>query len=97
MELVAGCREHVDVVVYDIDRDMTYCLYSICMECNIVTSADLTDFTYRLDRSDLIICIHDGYKACILTDSVCNLLGSYKSVLMNIEKGYFEAFLFELS
>ena len=76
---------------------MSYRLNCVSVECDVLGFAYLTDLTDGLDRADLVICIHDRNKACILADRISNLRSGNKAVRMNVEIGYFVAFLFELS
>ena len=66
------------------------------MEKNVLLPADLSDLSYRLDSSDLVICEHDRNEACILAYRICDLFGCYDPVFMNIKKSYLKTLLLEL-
>ena len=86
MELVRRDRKHVDVLLSCIDLYVACRLNRISMEKYLLFPAYLSYFSDWLNSSDLVVCKHDRYKACILADRVCNLLRRYDSVLMNVKK-----------
>ena len=72
---MCGEREHINVIACDIDRDMTHRLNGISVEDDSLVTAYLTDFTDRLNRSDLVVGIHYCNQGCILADGILNLHG----------------------
>ena len=71
-------------------------LNGIRVENNALLAAYSADFGNRLNRSYLIICKHNRYKAGIGADCRFNLVCGYYTVFVNIEQSYFKALLFKL-
>lgn len=68
IELMSACAEHINMTGIHINRYLAKCLYCICMEQNLVFLCNLSNFSDRLDRSDLIICKHHRNKDRIRTN-----------------------------
>ena len=83
VELVTGQREHVDVFCFDVDRDMTDRLHRIRMEVDAVCTCDCSDLCDRLDGSDLVVCIHDGYENRIRPDCLFHIRRRDHAVLID--------------
>src|SRR6267154_4339580 len=64
VDLVAGDREQVDVVLLDVDWNFANSLHTIDSENNAVFLGNLADFRHRIDDANLIVGIHDGDKNC---------------------------------
>src|SRR5882757_6047727 len=60
VDLVAGNREQVDVVLLDVDWNFANSLHTIDSENDAVFLGDLADFRHRIDDANLIVGIHDG-------------------------------------
>ena len=88
-------RQHINVLLLHINRQMSRRLYRIRMEQNTFFPAYLSNCLYRLDRPDLIIGIHHADKAGIVTNSIRHLLRQYNSVFMNIQQGNLKSFFFQ--
>ena len=71
-------------------------LNCICMEKNVLFSAYLSYFSYRLDSSDLVVCEHYRYEACIFADRICDLFRCYDSIIVNIKKSDLKTLLLKL-
>ena len=96
VELVGGEAQHIDVLRLHIDGDVTYRLDSVGMEQHalfLTNGADLSDGQHR---ADLIIGVHAGDQAGILTDSIRNLLGGDVVTLGNIQVSHRKALFFQL-
>ena len=96
VKLVRGSRQHVNIVFRYIDRNMADCLYSIHMKQHALLPADRTDLSYGLDRTDLIVRVHDSHQTGIVPDGFCRLLRNNQSILMHIQKGDLKALLLQL-
>ena len=66
---------------------MTDSLYCVCVEQDALLPADRAQFRDRLDRPDLIICVHDRHKAGVVPDRRFQLFGAHQAVLVNVQKG----------
>ena len=93
MELVAGEREHVDVLRLDVDLDVADGLYRVRVEDDAVLFAHSADLGDGLDGADLVVGIHDGHERRVLTDGVLDLLGVDQSLRGDGEIGHLEAVL----
>ena len=74
---------------------MTGSLHRIGVEQDAALAADGADLGDRLDRADLVVCIHDRHEAGILADGVRDLLGRDEAVFMNIEQRDLKALLLQ--
>ena len=75
MELVSRERKHIYVIACNIDGDMAHSLNGISVKDYSLVTAYLTDFTDRLNRSDLVVGIHYCNQGCILADGILHLHG----------------------
>src|SRR5580765_8595617 len=62
IDLVAGNRKQVDVVLLDVDRNLAHGLHTIDGKDDAVFLGDLADFRHRIDDANLVVGIHDGDK-----------------------------------
>ena len=62
---------------------MTDSLHSVGVENNALFMAELSDFRYRLNCTDFVICVHYRNKCGVLTDSVFNILNFNYTVLVD--------------
>ena len=60
VDLVAGEREHVDVVLLHVDRDLADGLDGVGVEEDALLVAELADLGDGLDDADLVVGVHDG-------------------------------------
>ena len=95
MELVAAQGKHVDVLRLDVDRHVAHGLHGVGVEEHAVFLADRADLRNRLNRADLVVCIHDRDERGLLGDRGLELLGHDDAVLMHVEIGDREALLFK--
>ena len=58
-------RQQVDIILFYMNWNLAVCLHRIRMEQNLFPMGDLPDLTYRLNTSDLIVCIHYRHQHCI--------------------------------
>ena len=96
MELVCGKRQHVYVLIFDIDVQMSRCLDCVRVEYDALVFKCRTDLSDGLDGSDLVIGIHDGHERRIITDSCQDLFRGHDAVAVNIEKSDLKSFLLKL-
>ena len=68
VNLMTAGTEHINIALIHIDRDLAKCLYGICVEQNPIFFCDASNLLDRLDRSDLIVCKHNGNQDRIRTD-----------------------------
>ena len=71
-------------------------LNSVGVKINALFFTNCTDFRNRLDRTDLVVCIHYCNKAGVVSESFFKLVKTNVAVLMNIKVGYLKAFFFKL-
>ena len=57
--------QHINALLLDMNREMPYRMYCICMERHTNLTANPPDLGNGLDGSNLIVSVHDGYKASI--------------------------------
>ena len=95
VELVGRKGKHVDVLLADVDGQMTGSLHRIGVEQDAALAADGADLGNRLDCADLVVCIHDRHEAGILADGISDLLGRDEAVFMNIEQRDLKALLLQ--
>ena len=93
---MGGCGKKIHLIRFHVDRNMSDRLDRVSMEKNAVFPADGADLPDRLDGSDLIVGIHDADQASIIPDSSFDFVRMDDSVLMHIQQGNCEAFLFQL-
>ena len=96
VELVGGEGEHVDVVVYDVDRNVADGLDRVGVEEDACFAADRADLTDWLDGADLVVRVHDRDQAGLGRDRFPDLLGRDQAVLVDVQIGHGEALFFEL-
>ena len=60
VNLVAGEREHVDVVGDHVDRNLAHRLHRVGVEDDALLMAELADFADGLQHADLVVGGHDG-------------------------------------
>ena len=48
------------------------------------------------DRADLVVGVHDGHKAGVLTDGVCHLLGRHRAQRAHVQQLHLKALFFQL-
>ncbi len=91
VELVRREREHVDVVLLDIDRNLADSLDSIGVEENALLVAELADLGDGLDDADLVVRVHnrheDGLVGAFANDGVLQLVERDKAVGLGSEIG----------
>ena len=95
MELMTGKREHINVLLLDIDGNMTDCLNRVGVEKHALFAAEFSDFRNRLNCSDFVVCIHYSNKAGIVRNCLFNILNTDNTVIVNIKVGDGEALLFK--
>ena len=93
VKFMGGGRQHVFPDIY---RDMPDGLDSIGVKQYISLPADRSDLPDRLNGTDLIIGIHDGYQTGILPDRFLHLGRKNDSIFMNIKQGDIKALFFQL-
>ena len=75
---------------------MAECLNSIGVEDHFLFLADSGNFLDRLDRTDLVVCVHDSYKSRIIADSVSYIFRIYQTLVAYGNVSYLKALLFEI-
>ena len=79
-----------------IDRHLTECLYSICVEQNSMFLCDFSDFFDRLNCTNLIVCEHDRNQNSVRADCRTELLQVYQSLLIHIKVRHFKPFFLQI-
>ena len=95
MELVAAEGQHVNVLLFYVDRHIADSLYGVGMEPNAMLFADFTNLRDGLDGADLVIGIHDGDKAGLIGDGGLELFRDDDAVFMDVEVRDLKALFFE--
>ena len=89
-------EKQVNIHTVHIDRHMTHSLYCICMEQDAMFFCNFTDFSDRLDCTDLIICKHHRNQDCFRANSVFQFLQTDAAKLVHIQISHFHTFLFQI-
>ena len=88
VELMARDTEHIDLQMINIDSDMTGSLHCVRMKKDIFSAADQTIFADHLNCAGFIVEHHDGNKAGVFTNCVCEITGKNDPfVSFRLQKG----------
>ena len=87
VKFMCAGAQHVDVQFIRIQRNLSECLYRVGMEKHAVPPGDFTDFTYRLNGSDLIVGRHDGDQNRIGSDRFLQFTRIHHPVGAHIQPG----------
>ena len=68
VEFVAGEGQHVDVLLLDVDGQMSRRLHGVGVEQDALLPADRADLRNGLDGADLVVGVHDGDQAGVGPD-----------------------------
>ena len=74
VEFMTRHRKHVYIHCLYIYRQMSCSLYGIRVEQHLLCLAECTDLRYRLYSAHLVICKHNAYKRCIVSDGIFYIL-----------------------
>ena len=85
MEFVGGQGQQINALGLYIYREVTRRLYRICVKCNALFPTYCPNFRDGLNRTYLIVGIHDGYKTGVLPDSPLHLRSRYDTIRLNIQ------------
>src|SRR6266853_209685 len=91
IDLVAGYREQVDVVLLDVDWNLANGLHTIDGEDDAVFLGNLADFRHRIDDANLIVGIHDGDKNCFRRNRFTHIFRVDAAIALHREIGDFVA------
>ena len=89
-------RVQVDAKRFDVNWNLACRLYTVGMEVDVCFSGNLADFVNRLDRSNLIIGVHDRDQDRILPDCFSNICGIHQTVVRYRQPRNFVSLLFEV-
>ena len=92
---MTGQAEHINILGLHIDGDVTCGLDSIGVERHTGLFTHSADFSDGQHRADLVVGVHTGHKAGILTDRILYLLGGDVVAVRYIQKGNFKALFFQ--
>src|SRR5258705_8362956 len=95
IDLVAGDREQVDVVLLDVDWNFANSLHTIDGENNAVFLGDLADFRHRIDDANLIVGIHDGNQNRFWGNRFTHVFRVDAAIALHRQIGDFVAVLFQ--
>ena len=90
VELMPGGRQQIDIVIPDVHRDMPDCLDRVRMEEHLLLPAYGSDLPYGLDRTDLIVRVHDRHQAGVIPDGGRDFFRADDPVLMDVQKSNVE-------
>ena len=93
---MAGEGQHVDVLLVDIDVEMTGGLHGVGMEQDAFFLADSADLRNGQDGADLVVGVHGGDQAGVGADGVRYLLGGDGADGAHRQQLDLKAFLFQL-
>ena len=96
VELMAGEGQHIDVLLIDIDVEMTGGLHGVGMEQDTFFPADRADLRNGQDGADLVVGVHGGDQAGVEADGVRYLLGGDGADGAHRQQLDLKAFLFQL-
>ena len=96
MEFMAGEGQHIDVLLVDVDVEMTGGLHGIGMEQDAFFPADSADLRNGQDGTDLVVGVHGGDQAGVGADGVRYLLGGDGTGRANGKQLYLKALLLQL-
>ena len=85
VDLVSAGTQHINVVFIYIDRNLTKCLYCICVEQNAVFSGNTSDFFDWLNRSDLVVCKHYRNQDSLRCDCLFQFVQTYDTILIYVK------------
>ena len=95
MELVCRKGEHINIHFFDINFDMSCCLYCIGMEQHTSLSADCTNFFDWMNGTDFIVCKHDRNQSGFGTDCFFDILRINLTFAVYRNIGNFKTFFFQ--
>ena len=85
VDLMSTGAEHINVKLIYIDRDLSECLNSVCMEQDSMLMCDLSDLFQRLKSTDLIVCSHNRDQDGLRCNGFLKLIQINESVLIYIQ------------
>src|SRR6266853_2909655 len=95
IDLVAGYREQVNVVLLDVDWNFADRLHTIDGEDNAVFLGNLADFRHGIDDANLVVGIHDGDKNCFRRNGFTHVFRVDAAIALHRQICDFIAVLFE--
>ena len=93
---MAGEGQHIDILLVDIDVEMTGGLHGVGMEQDTFFPADRADLRNGQDGADLVVGVHGGDQAGVGADGVRYLLGGDGADGAHRQQLDLKAFLFQL-
>ena len=96
VELVGGQAEHIDILLLDVNVQVSRRLNRVGVEGNPRFLADGADFRDGKNGADLIVGVHGGDQAGVGADGVLHLLGGDVVSLPDVQIGDLKALLFQL-
>ncbi len=96
VKFVTGEGQHVNVVLFHINRQMSHRLHSVRVKQHPFLPADRADLPHGLDGADLVVGEHDGHQAGILPNGGLQLLQPHQPVLVDRQVGYLKPLLLQL-
>ena len=85
VDLMSAGAEHIDIELIYIDRDLSECLNSVCMEQDSMLTCNLSDLFQRLKSTDLVIGCHNRNQDGLRCDRFLKLIQIDETVLINIK------------
>ena len=92
VQFMSAGTQHINMHCLHINRNMSECLYRICMEQNAMFFGNGANFCDGLDRSDFIIGRHDGNQDGIRSDGFFQFIRFYRSIFIHIQISHFKTF-----
>ena len=96
VDLVAGEREHVDVVGHHVDGDLAHGLDGVGVEDDALLVAELADLANGLDDADFVVGVHDGDEDGLVVDGALQVFEIDEAVGLHGQIGDAVALLLEL-
>ena len=95
-ELMPAGRKQVDMALLHINGKLPVNLDGIRMKKNVMSGRNLTNFPDRLDRSDLIVSIHDRNQNRVRPYGPFQLFYTYQAVRIHIQISDFRPLSFQI-
>ena len=96
VDFVRAHRHQIDVVLYDVDRNLAHGLHPVGMEQDAFLMRDFADFADRLDHADFVVGIHERNQDRLVRDRIAQHVQIHQTVAFHRQIAYAVAVLFEL-
>ncbi len=95
IDLMAGERQHIDVVLLHIDRNLAHSLHRVGVEDDALLVAELADLGDRLNHADLVVRIHDRDQDRLVVDGALQVFEIDQPIRLHRQIGHAVALLLQ--